>query len=303
MASRIYSQGYRRKAQHAYGGRTGTWRRHVVTTNVPRAYDVALADFDGAGLLDVAVAGYISNLVTWHKNPGLGGWKNEWPRYVIDDDIVEVRTIHAIDMNGNGWSDLLCAGVGAREINSDPHGSQVVWYENPGWPESQPWKKHVIDRESRVPIHGHPVDMTGDGKIDVVMAFGQIGTNSPVHAHEIVWYENLGGGMKWKKHAIGKLPYAFEAVAADLDGDGQMEVVASAWALGNQVVWFKHDGNPRGSWTMHTIRKNWPAANPVIVADLTGDGWMDVIAVADDGSRRVAGANELRWWRNDGAHA
>jgi hypothetical protein len=26
----------------------------------------------------------------------------------------------------------------------------------------------------------------------------------------------------------------------------------------------------------------------------------DLIATADDGSRRVVGANELRWWRNEG---
>jgi len=37
----------------------------------------------------------------------------------------------------------------------------------------------------------------------------------------------------------------------------------------------------------------------VILVDLNGDGRLDVVASADDGSRRVQGALELRWWQNN----
>ena len=279
----------------------GPWKRHVITTDIPRAYDVTLADFDGSGTLDVAVAGYTTNIVTWHKNPGPDGWDHEWPRYVIDDAIVEARTVRAADIAGNGRMDLLCAGAGAREAEATPppHGSQIVWYENPGDPQSQPWKKHIIDDKARCPIHGHPIDMTGNGAMDVVMAFGQLMGGPPRHPHEVVWYENLGGGLEWKRHHVGELAYAFEAVAADLNGDGNLEIVATSWGDG-KVVWFEHAGDPRGPWAMHTLKENWHAANQVTVADLTDNGRLDVVAVADDGSRRVPITNELRWWRNDG---
>ena len=285
---------------------TGEWKRHVVTTQAPRAYDVVLADFDGDGRLDAAVSGYVSNLVTWYQNPGAEGWDEEWPRFVIDDSMREARTMRAGDFNGNGRPDLLCTAVGAADVpvpaDPDRHGCCVAWYENPGQPGEQ-WTKHVIDDESRAPIHGHAVDMDGDGKLDVVMAFGMRSELAPESTHEIAGYENLGGGLEWKKHRIGGLPYAFEAVAADINGNGHMDVVATAWSRGDRVVWFENPGDPSGEWTMHVVRENWPAANQVIVADLTGDGRPDIVATADDGSRRVVGANELRWWRNEGSGA
>jgi len=48
----------------------GPWRRHVISDDCPRAYDVALADFDRDGDVDAATAGYVSNQVAWYENPG-----------------------------------------------------------------------------------------------------------------------------------------------------------------------------------------------------------------------------------------
>jgi len=45
---------------------------------------------------------------------------------------------------------------------------------------------------------------------------------------------------------------------------------------------------------MQILKDNWPKANQVIVADLDGDGRLDIVASAERGS------NELRWWRNLG---
>jgi hypothetical protein len=145
--------------------------------------------------------------------------------------------------------------------------------------------------------------MDGDGDLDVVMAIGMGKEWSLETGHEVVWYENVGkrpNGREWKKHHIGKLPSAFETYAADLDGDRDIDVVATGWAKGDRVVWFENSGEPRGKWTMHTLKLNWYAANQVIVADLNGDKRPDVAATADAGSSRVNGAKELRWWRNEG---
>ncbi|MBI1916307.1 MAG: VCBS repeat-containing protein [Planctomycetes bacterium] len=288
----------------------GPWKRYVITTKCPRAYDVVLADLDGDGLPDAAAAGYASGLITWFRNPGKKGWDREWSRHVIDDRMPEARTIRAGDINGDGNVDLLAAAVGAENVppgvtNVKQHGSQVVWYENPGKGASGPWKKHVIDNTTRAPIHGQLVDLDGDGDLDVVMAHGMRDELVPADRHEVVWYENVGKpgrGLQWKQHKIGALPYAFEAVAADLDGDGDLDVVATAWSKGDRVVWFENPGDPHGKWKMHLLKKDWKAANQVIIADLNGDKRPDIIATSDNGSRRIdyKGANELRWWKNEG---
>ncbi len=264
-----------------------SWRQHYIAPcgELPGAYDVAVADFDGDGELEVAASSWRKgNRFVWYDRRD-----GQWDTHIIEDDIGETRTVCAVDMNGDGRVDLL--GTASA-------GNQVVWYENPGSPATQPWKKHIIDHIGR-PMHGHPVDMDGDGDVDVVMAGGLEAGSDPDNrgVHQVYWYENQGppGQGPWKRHIICEdFPSGFEAVAADLDGDGQMEVVATGWGPDGRIALFKHAGDPTGPWTMQTLRAGWVNANTVFVADLDGDGRLDIAAVAERGS------NELRWWRNEG---
>src|SRR4029077_46119 len=103
--------------------------------------------------------------------PGDG---SKWKRHLIEDKIGETRTIAVGDFNGDGKPDLL---------GTSRTGNLVVWYENTGKP-TEGWKKHVIDDKTLSPMHGHAVDMDGDGDLDVLMTYG-IATPPPPNPPQI----------------------------------------------------------------------------------------------------------------------
>ncbi|MEZ6053370.1 MAG: VCBS repeat-containing protein [Planctomycetaceae bacterium] len=271
------------------------WQRHVVTTELPGAYDVALADFDQDGDLDVAASSWVlGNQFAWFENDGSPG-DGEWQKHMIEADVPETRTIRAADFDGDGDADLL---------GTIRQSGEVVWYENSLADGSISWSRHMIDDESVCPAHGNPVDMDCDGDLDVVMALGfyfKPDDDDPKASHssdenQIVWYENNSPTQDgWARHVITSgFDDAFEAIAADLDGDGDVDVAGTSWRNPGRVAWFENHGDPKGNWTRHVLNADWRSANQVIIADLDGDGRPDIAACAERGS------NEFRWWRNEG---
>ena len=275
------------------------WKRHVITTNLAGAYSVAISDLDSDGDPDVAASSWrMGNQFAWFENPGTEcvgpptqlcyEEGREWPKHLIDANVAETRCIRVADVDGDGDEDLMGTAAGD---------GLVLWYENSGDPLSRPWKRHLIDSSAPRAMHGNPVDMDRDGDPDLVLALG-MGANGGGEDHSgVVWYENDGtpGDGPWPRHTIlESLPSAFEAVAGDLDGDGDPDVAVTAWGSAGQVLWLENPGDPRLPWSAHSLKTSWPRANMVILADLDGDGDLDVAAVAEIGS------NEFRWWRNDG---
>lgn len=256
------------------------WPVHLITQSdaVPGAYDVAVADLDGDGDLDVAASSWRrGNMFTWHENPGTTG--KLWKTHIIASDLAETRTVRVVDFNGDGKPDVLGTASGA---------GLVLWFENPGL-AAEPWKQHVIAVALR-PIHGEPADVDGDGDLDVVLALGMgdfFSKLQPV-AHKVVWYENRGQALEWKEHVIHQpLPNAFDAITADLDRDGDLDLVATCWneSSGIALIWFENKGEDK--WVPHILKKDWPHATQVIIADINGDQRLDIVAAAEDGSMDV----------------
>ena len=78
----------------------------------------------------------------------------------------------------------------------------------------------------------------------------------------------------------------------DMDNDGDIDLVATSGDTGTIHWWENVSGNGL-VWDEHSITENFPGCFAVYVADVDGDGFMDVTSAT-----RVA--DELAWWQNPG---
>lgn len=81
--------------------------------------------------------------------------------------------------------------------------------------------------------------------------------------------------------------------AADLDGDGDMDVLSASIA-DDRVIWYENDGRRgRPSFLPHVITASADGADAVHAADLDGDGDVDVLSAA-------AIDSTVQWHENNG---
>ena len=134
-------------------------------------------------------------------------------------------------------------------------------------------------------------DVNGDGWLDVVGAKRGTGDDG------VRWWENPGdGGGGWSEHPVSGV-YFDEARgidAGDLDRDGDLDLVVAGVDGGvGYVSWFTNVGGAGTSWTLHDLVANLAGAHDARVADVNGDGLLDVVAAAYD-------ADKVVWFLNDG---
>ena len=88
----------------------------------------------------------------------------------------------------------------------------------------------------------------------------------------------LVGQPTFTDHTISdSANYAVSVHAADVDGDGDMDVL-SASEYDDKIAWYENDGSE--SFTEHVISDSADYARTVYAADVDGDGDMDVLSAS-----------------------
>ncbi len=143
---------------------------------------------------------------------------------------------------------------------------------------------HTVDEDFDGAVSVRSADVDGDGDMDVLGAAKA--------ARDITWWENINGsGTVWTKHTIDDFfDGAMTVDAADVDGDGDIDVLGAAKAA-DDITWWENTNGSGTAWVEHTVDGEYDGALSVYATDVDGDGDMDVLGAATY-------THSITWWEN-----
>jgi len=263
--------------------------------------DVAVADFNGDGELDLAFAVHLRGLQVL---VGVGrGQFRQWgeglPYWVPGSGQEPLsfssRTLEVVDWNSDGRPDLLTLGEGPRMMR-DPSSATPgfslgergpILFLNRG---DGRWERYD-QGTGRQQIFGDGLavgDFDGDGLTDFAVASRVRG------ATRLVKLGQEDGS--WEDVSLGELvrPGIYGSVhAADLDGDGRDELLLGFGVADGEGGWMT--GIDRldledGSWRRTPIAASVAGSGQVsalATGDVDGDGRADIVALTGSGQRWI----------------
>ena len=253
----------------------GGWTHHIVKDYSGNGIeDLFVADIDDDGDLDIISADGSGDKILYHINdgtPGNGVWSTN--TVISGSDADGAMSVHVADIDTDGDLDIVAALFMT---------SHVVWIENDGSPNNGGWTSHdvVSSSSSKESYDVTVADIDGDGDLDILEAD---------QTNKIYWYENDGtpDDGTWSMTKIkGGLTDAHVVATADLDNDGDIDVISGAYTA-NKISWHLNDGEPEDAvWTTYEIGTPTKPTS-LFPVDIDYDGDIDIISSTDQSSGKV----------------
>ena len=240
----------------------------IIQPETLQPQSVYACDIDGDGDQDLLSASSFDDKIAWYEN--VGGLYPFGNQQIISTTAVGAQAVYACDIDGDGDQDVLSASW---------DDDKIAWYENTDG-------KGTFGEERIISVYSEKVhsiyacDIDGDGDQDILSAAW--GDNM------IAWHENTDGkgtfgGIKVISNSAGG---AFSVIGADMDGDGDMDVV-SGYSSGAKVVWYENYNGEGYFETEQLIVDSVYMPKSVQVCDIDGDGDLDVFASSYLGDKIV----------------
>jgi len=246
-----------------------------IDDEAPFASAIAVGNFDNDG--DIDVVGTFENSVAAYESFAGRGRVEFAPFNEIASGTNEAywaHNVHAADLDGDGDLDLMSASF---------LDNRIAWYENRnGVIRSQEVVSLAADGARDV----HAADIDGDGDLDILSASGD--------DNAIKWYENFDGRGSFDvlTEVTTSADNAYAVHAADLDGDGDIDVVSASFD-DDTIAWYENLDGAGLFGPLQEITKAAKGATDVITVDIDNDGDIDVVSASsfDD---------KIAWYPNMG---
>lgn len=133
-------------------------------------------------------------------------------KHVIDADFTNGYQVSTADLDSDGDLDVIA-------LSTQP--SQLVWYRNPEW------TRFPISTHTQRNIDCAPHDIDGDGDPDLAVA-SDFDLGDSRHGGTLQWLEcprDPAAQTEWEVHPIDAIPTSHRVRWADVDGDGNPELI------------------------------------------------------------------------------
>jgi hypothetical protein len=261
------------------------------------AEDVALADINGDGHLDIVAACELGHLI-YFQNPGSNSRSSKWQRIIptITLNRGSFIRVFTADFNKDGKPEIITANKGGQLAggNIDDEVNQlnaISYFEINGDPlKNDSWVEHELV-SVKIPINSRPIDIDNDGDLDVIA--GSRGDN------KIILLENISDqSIRFKEHPMNiirsisndslnsqsLLPEVngFNMDFLDVNKDGRLDILLTEifdeFPLGKDIVWLEQPSIWSQDWISHPIGSIGPdRLVGLAIADINNDGKDDVI--------------------------
>jgi hypothetical protein len=248
----------------------GTFQAPLADASPLLAYDVAAADFNLDGKLDLYVGG----------NVFLGKGDGTFVLKVNYAPPSGLASATAVDLNGDAKPDLVLAegnGVSVLIGNGDGTFQTAVPYAVAYYPA-------VPYAEPPYPADVLVTDLNGDGKLDLLVAASGCATFScsKTGTSNLSILLGFGDGTfdGGTNYSLTSIFPVFQVVAADFNGDGKVDIAgASGNVFPGSTPLGVYLGNGDGTLQAAIPRSLSQSAGEIAAADLNGDGKADLASV------------------------